>query len=81
MHEVGLFIVANATSLHRERHVMQFRQVDVIEPYIDRFAEQGIRVGRPFPPMLGYNRLSFGTAEEMGRWADTLRFFRARGWV
>lgn len=49
--------------------------------YIDRFAEQGIRVGRPFPPMLGYNRLSFGTAEEMGRWADTIRSFRARGWV
>ena len=25
MHEIGLFIVANATTLHRERHVAQFR--------------------------------------------------------
>lgn len=49
--------------------------------YIDRFAEQGIKVGRPFPPMLGYNRLSLGTVDEMGRWAETIRSFRARGWV
>ncbi|MFV2007304.1 MAG: histidinol-phosphate transaminase [Longimicrobiales bacterium] len=49
--------------------------------YIARFREQGISVGRPFPPMLGYNRLSLGTEDEMGRWAETIRFFRARGWA
>lgn len=52
-----------------------------VRAYIDRFAERGIAVGRPFPPMLDYNRLSFGTIDEMGRWADTIRDFRRRGWV
>jgi len=52
-----------------------------LQDYIGRFLEQGISVGRPFPPMLGYNRLSLGTEEEMGRWADTIRSFRARGWA
>lgn len=49
--------------------------------YIQRFAERGIAVGRPFPPMLEHNRLSLGTVDEMGRWAETIRDFRRRGWV
>jgi histidinol-phosphate aminotransferase len=49
--------------------------------YIRRMREAGIWVGRPFPPLLGHNRLSFGTPEEMARFADVLRSFRARGWV
>ena len=52
-----------------------------LRQYIDRMAEAGLRVGRPFPPMLGYNRCSFGLTEEMERWAETLRDFRRRGWV
>lgn len=52
-----------------------------LRTYIDRMAEAGIRVGRPFPPMLEYNRLSFGLAEEMERFANTLRDFRRNGWV
>jgi histidinol-phosphate aminotransferase len=49
--------------------------------YIDRMAEAGVRVGRPFPPMLDYNRVSFGLPEEMAQWADNLRDFRKKGWV
>lgn len=52
-----------------------------LQQYIGRMREAGIRVGRPFPPMLEYNRLSFGLPEDMVRWADTLREFRRRGWV
>lgn len=52
-----------------------------LRTYIDRMGEAGIRVGRPFPPMLEYNRLSFGLPEEMERFAETLRGFRSRGWV
>lgn len=52
-----------------------------VRDYIRRMGEQGVRVGRPFPPMLGHNRLSFGTADEMARFADVLRGFRRRGWV
>lgn len=52
-----------------------------LDPYIARMRKAGIRVGRPFPPMLGHNRLSIGTPEEMERWAETLRGFRRRGWI
>lgn len=49
--------------------------------YIKRMRDHGVRVGRPFPPLLSYNRLSIGTPEEMGRFAEVLQGFRARGWV
>jgi histidinol-phosphate aminotransferase len=51
------------------------------DDYIRRMREAGVWVGRPFPPMLTYNRLSFGTPEEMSRFAAVLRDFRRRGWV
>ena len=51
------------------------------DDYIRRMREAGVWVGRPFPPMLGHNRLSFGTPEEMARFAEVLREFRRRGWV
>ncbi len=49
--------------------------------YRNRMAEQGWLVGRPFPPMLSYNRVSFSTPDDMERFAETLRDFRSRGWV
>ena len=50
--------------------------------YIRRMREHGILVGRQFPPMLSYNRLSLSAMpEELGRLVDTLRMFRRRGWV
>jgi histidinol-phosphate aminotransferase len=52
-----------------------------LKTYIQRMRDRGIRVGRPFPPLLGFNRLSLGLPEEMERWAATLEDFRARGWV
>lgn len=52
-----------------------------LESYIGRMRENGVRVGRPFPPMLSYNRLSIGLPEEMARFAEILRTFRRRGWV
>ena len=52
-----------------------------LREYIQRMRDAGIRVGRPFPPMLEWNRLSFGLPGEMERFADTLRDFRRRGWV
>jgi histidinol-phosphate aminotransferase len=41
--------------------------------YIARMREAGIRVGRAFPPMLQWNRVSFGLPDEMERWAEVLR--------
>ncbi len=52
-----------------------------VRDYIKRMKDADILVGRPFPPMLGWNRVSFGLPEEMELWADTLRGFRMKGWV
>jgi len=49
--------------------------------YIDRMREVGILVGRPFPPLLEWNRLSIGTVEEMEVFAERLREFRQKAWV
>lgn len=49
--------------------------------YRGRMAEAGFLVGRDFPPMLDWNRLSFGLPGDMGRFCDTLRDFRGKGWI
>ena len=52
-----------------------------LQTYIGRMREHDMLVGRPFPPMLTYNRLSIGLPEEMEQFAETLRTFRQNGWV
>jgi len=49
--------------------------------YIGRMRAEGLLVGRQFPPMLEYNRLSFGLPDEMDRWASTIKDFRGKGWI
>ncbi len=52
-----------------------------LRAYNTAMGARGIRVGRPFPPMRNYSRLSIGLPEEMERFADTLRAFRREGRV
>jgi histidinol-phosphate aminotransferase len=52
-----------------------------LRAYIGGMRDKGIQVGRPFPPMTEWNRVSFGLPEEMGRWADALREMRAIGTI
>ncbi len=52
-----------------------------LKSYRERMAEQSVRVGRPFPPMLEYNRLSIGSPDEMEQFVEILRGFRSKGWV
>lgn len=75
LEELGLEYIPSHTNFVMHRISGDLRQ------YIERMSDAGIRVGRPFPPMLDHNRLSFGLAEEMERFAETLRDFRGRGWV
>ena len=42
-------------------------------PIIQSFRQKGILVGRPFPPMLEYLRVSIGTADEMQRFMSALK--------
>ena len=73
--ELGLEYLPTQTNFLMHRINGDLRQ------YIGRMREAGIRVGRPFPPMLEWNRLSFGLPEEMDRWASALKDFRRKGWV
>ena len=52
-----------------------------VRTYIDRMLEAGIRVGRPFPPYTGMNRISLGLPSEMERFAEVLVDFRGKDWV
>jgi len=52
-----------------------------LDEYIRRLRDQNIRVGRPFPPMDSYNRVSLGLPDEMEVWAETLRQFHKKNWV
>jgi histidinol-phosphate aminotransferase len=52
-----------------------------LEAYRGRMRERGWLVGRAFPPMLSYNRVSLAMPDDMARFADTLRDFRTRSWV
>jgi histidinol-phosphate aminotransferase len=49
--------------------------------YNRRMRERDVIVGRAFPPMLSYSRVSIGLPEEMEVWAEALRSFRKQGWV
>lgn len=62
-------------------HFLIHRISGEVKVYIERMAAARIRVGRPFPPMTGLNRLSLGLPEEMDRWAETLTEFRRGGWT
>jgi histidinol-phosphate aminotransferase len=52
-----------------------------VSEYVARMRDERIWVGRPFPPLDGWNRLSIGSRADMEQFVDTLRLFRERGWV
>ncbi|NIM52265.1 MAG: aminotransferase class I/II-fold pyridoxal phosphate-dependent enzyme [Gemmatimonadales bacterium] len=52
-----------------------------LKTYREMMLERGIRVGRPFPPMLTHSRLSIGLPAEMEQFAETLKALRKEGKV
>jgi histidinol-phosphate aminotransferase len=44
-----------------------------VRPFIASMRERGIHVGRPFPPMTNYLRLSIGTPDDMQRFMESFR--------
>ncbi len=52
-----------------------------VKTYQNRMKERHIFVGRAFPPIEGYNRLTLGTPEEMTAFVKTLKEFRTKGRV
>jgi histidinol-phosphate/aromatic aminotransferase/cobyric acid decarboxylase-like protein len=49
-----------------------------VQPVIQAFREEGVLVGRPFPPMTQHLRVSIGTAEEMNRFMAAFKKVMAR---
>ena len=49
-----------------------------VQPVIQAFREEGVLVGRPFPPMTQHLRVSVGTAEEMDRFMVAFKKVMAR---
>lgn len=63
----GFNVIPSETNffmMHTGRPVSQVREA---------FRREGVAVGRPFPPMLDYLRVSIGNAEEMERFKDAFR--------
>ncbi|MGP4971153.1 pyridoxal phosphate-dependent aminotransferase [Psychrobacter aquimaris] len=52
-----------------------------LKAYIYRMRDHGVKVGREFPPVTGFNRLTLGTPEEMEVFVEVLKSFREKGWV
>ena len=63
----GFQVIPSETNffmMHTGRPVQEVREA---------FRRRGVAVGRPFPPMLDYLRVSIGTEEEMGRFASAFQ--------
>ena len=52
-----------------------------VKTYIDRMRDHGIVVGRKFPPIEGFSRLTLGTPDEMAIFIEVLKLFRKKGWI
>lgn len=52
-----------------------------VKTYIAKMRENHIVVGREFPPIEGFSRVTLGTAEEMTVFIDALKLLRQQGWV
>ncbi|MGM8908553.1 pyridoxal phosphate-dependent aminotransferase [Psychrobacter sp. 1U1] len=52
-----------------------------VKVYMDRMREHGIVVGREFPPIEGFSRLTLGTPDEMAVFIEVLKSFREKGWI
>ncbi|HHR6081035.1 TPA: pyridoxal phosphate-dependent aminotransferase [Providencia alcalifaciens] len=52
-----------------------------VKTYKQRMKEANIMVGREFPPVMGWNRLTLGTPQEMEQFVAVLKEFRQKGWV
>lgn len=52
-----------------------------VKTYKQRMADAHVMVGREFPPVVGWNRLTLGTPEEMEQFVIILKQFHEKGWA
>jgi len=49
--------------------------------YIEGMAAEGITIGRPFPPLMQWSRVTLGTPDEMNQFLAVIKKFKKKGWV
>lgn len=49
--------------------------------FMQQMKEAGILVGRPFPPLTSWSRITLGTPKEMVQYTNVLKQFRAKNWI
>jgi histidinol-phosphate aminotransferase len=52
-----------------------------LQAHNTRMREQGLMVGRAFPPMTDYSRVSFALPDQMAYFVETLKLFRTNQWI
>ncbi len=82
-HDTRAYVVGELASLGyqtlpSEANFMMIAMRQDVKPVIAQFREQGVRVGRLFPPMPQHLRVTIGTMEEMKRFVDAFRVIAAR---
>ncbi|UVD81201.1 histidinol-phosphate aminotransferase family protein [Myroides albus] len=51
------------------------------ELYTAEMKKEGIIVGRPFPPLTYWSRVTLGTTEEMNKFLSVIKKFKKKGWI
>jgi histidinol-phosphate aminotransferase len=52
-----------------------------LQAHNTRMREQGLMVGRAFPPMTEWSRVSIGLPDQMAYFVETLKLFRTNSWI
>jgi len=67
--------------LPSETNFVMFRLKGGIVEFNRQMAGENIRVGRPFPPLVNYCRITLGLESEMETFSQALRGFRKKGFI
>jgi histidinol-phosphate aminotransferase len=71
----------NLPFLPSHTNFVMHRLAGSIHDYRKRMEDQGVLVGRPFPPFDNYCRISLGLPSEMKKYSAIMRQFRTQGWI
>ncbi|WP_419162105.1 pyridoxal phosphate-dependent aminotransferase [Candidatus Palauibacter sp.] len=71
----------NIEVLPSQTNFIMHRIKGELATYNERMYEAGFNVGRPFPPMTDWSRLSMGLPSDMEKLAEVMMDFRKKDWI